>query len=129
MNTQPCKDIKSDSLLKLGSEFLSKALKKLETKVCNKYYITECTLIHLLLLLLSLFLCLQELSKINESVCALFDEYSRLFVTLENHNENDSISTNLTLLISEKVLKDSCKYTVSVLTLAIYSHLIIISCM
>ena len=65
------------------------------------------------------FLCLQGLSKINESVCALFNEYSRLSVTKENLSENDSLSTNLALLvlISEKVLKDSCDYTVSVLTI------------
>ena len=79
-----------------------------------------------LILFLLLFLCLQELSNINESVCALFNEYSRFSVTLENHSENDSLSINLTLLvlISEKILKDSCKYTVSVLTIAIYIHVI-----
>ena len=79
-----------------------------------------------LILFLLLFLCLQELSNINESVCALFNKYSRLSVTLENHSENDSLSTNFTLLvlISEKILKDSCKYTVSVLTIAIYIYVI-----
>ena len=102
-----------------------RTLNYLETKVCNKYYIIECTLIHLLLLLLSLFLCLQELSKINELVCALFNEYSRLSVTLENLSENDSLSTNLTLLvlISEKILKDSCK-SASMFTIAIYSYVV-----
>ena len=73
------------------------------------------------------FLCLQRLSKINESVCALFNEYSRLSVTKENLSDNDSLSTNLALLvlISEKILKDSC-YTVSVLKIyiAIYGYVV-----
>ena len=61
-------------------------------------------------------LFLQELNSTNSSVCALFDEYSRLSVTLENHRENDSLQTNLTLLvmIAEKLLIDSCEHSVSV---------------
>ena len=59
---------------------------------------------------------LQVLSpNFNESVCPLFEQYSRLSVTLENHIENDSLHTNLSLLvlIAEKVLIDTCHYTVS----------------
>ena len=57
---------------------------------------------------------LQELNQINEPLCALFDEYSRLSVTLQYHRENDSLHTNLTLLvmIAEKLLMDSCEYYV-----------------
>ena len=48
----------------------------------------------------------------NEPVCDLFSEYSRLSVTLENHDGNDSLHTNLTLLvmIANKVLVDACEY-------------------
>ena len=59
---------------------------------------------------------LQTLSaNFTESVCPLFEEYSRLSVTLDNHSDNDSLHTNLTLLvlISEKVLMDSCEFAVS----------------
>ena len=102
----------------------------LSTSYKQKYVTIINTELILVLLLLLLILCLQELSKINESVCALFDGYSRLSVTLENLSENDSLSTNLTLLvlISEKILKDSCKYTVSVLTIAIYIYVIYLVC-
>ena len=60
---------------------------------------------------------LQELSPINEPLCALFDEYSRLSVTLQYHRENDSLHTNLTLqvMIAEKLLTDACEYYVLVL--------------
>ena len=60
----------------------------------------------------------QELSRINDSVCMLFDEYSRLSVTLQNHGENDSLHTDLTLLvlIAEKILTDYCEYAVSLLS-------------
>ena len=45
---------------------------------------------------------------------ALFDEYSRLSVTLQYHRENDSLHTNLTLqvMIAEKLLMDACEYYV-----------------
>ena len=59
---------------------------------------------------------LQTLStNFTESVCPLFEEYSRLAVTLDNHFDNDSLHTNLTLLvlISKKVLMDSCEFAVS----------------
>ena len=59
---------------------------------------------------------LQVLSpNFTELVCPLFEQYSRLSVTLENHIENDSLHTNLSLLvlIAEKVLIDTCHYTVS----------------
>ena len=60
------------------------------------------------------YLSLQELSQINEPLCALFDEYSRLSVTLQYHRENGSLHTNLTLLvlIAEKLLTDACEYYV-----------------
>ena len=49
-------------------------------------------------------------------MCDLFSEYSRLSVTLENHEGNDSLHTNLTLLvmIAKKVLVDTCTVSVSV---------------
>ena len=48
----------------------------------------------------------------------LFDEYSRLSVTLQNHGENDSLHTDLTLLVlvAEKILTDYCEYAVSLLS-------------
>ena len=54
------------------------------------------------------------MSQNDEPICALFDEYSRLSVTLENHRENDSLQTNLTLLvmIAEKLLIDSCEHNI-----------------
>ena len=49
-------------------------------------------------------------------VCELFREYSRLSVTLENLKENDSLQTNLTLLvkIAKKLLIDSCVVSVEI---------------
>ena len=58
---------------------------------------------------------LQVLSPNSESVGPLFEQYSRLLVILENNIEDDSLHTNLSLLvlIAEKVLIDTCHYTVS----------------
>ncbi|CAI8014709.1 hypothetical protein GBAR_LOCUS9185, partial [Geodia barretti] len=49
----------------------------------------------------------------NYNVCAALSEYSRLSVTLQYQRENDSLHTNLTLLvmIAEKLLIDTCEYT------------------
>ena len=69
---------------------------------------------------------LQTLStNVTESVCPLFEEYSQLAVTLDNHFDNDSLHTNLTLLvlISEKVLMDSCEFAVSSLSIDLASFL------
>ena len=57
---------------------------------------------------------MQEFDRASDSVCDLFSEYSRLSVTLENHEGNDSLHTNLTLLvmIAKKVLVDTCKVSV-----------------
>ena len=53
--------------------------------------------------------------NLTEAVCPLFEEYSRLSVTLENLSENDSLHTNLSLLVlvTRKVLIDFCKLKVS----------------
>ena len=63
---------------------------------------------------------IQELERctapnLTEAVCPLFEEYSRLSVTLENLSENDSLHTNLSLLVlvTRKVLIDFCKLKVS----------------
>ena len=69
---------------------------------------------------------MQTLStNFTESVCPLFEEYSRLAVTVDNHFDNDSLHTNLTLLvlISEKVLMDSCEFAVSSLSIDLASFL------
>ena len=59
---------------------------------------------------------LQGLNSTNYNVCAALSEYSRLSVTLQYQRENDSLHTNLTLLvmIAEKLLIDTCEYTVNV---------------
>ena len=57
---------------------------------------------------------LQGFNRTNDCVCDLFSEYSRLSVTLQNYEGNDSLHTNLTLLvmIAKKVLVDTCKVSV-----------------
>ena len=52
------------------------------------------------------------------NVCPLFEEYSRLHVTLENLPNSDSWHPNLSLLVlvAEKVLISSCAYHVSSLS-------------
>ena len=55
---------------------------------------------------------LYVLQVVNELVCDLFSEYSRLSVTLEHTDGNDSLVANLTLLvmIAKKALMDVCEY-------------------
>ena len=53
--------------------------------------------------------------NLTEAVCPIFEEYSRLSVTLENLPQNDSLHTNLSLLVlvTRRVLIDFCKFKVS----------------